>query len=329
MRKKIRLYKNEYDTLPRENKEFLRVNEDGQEILEKGLKIGKKEYQLKDIEIVEKGTASARSGARHIAVCRNCNKLNIMYANGLCAACYQRLNFKKNHPEIAMQRELNVQERKDTAKEKERLLDVKAKLSKYPYNILLDTFGETAYEMFGNELEKVKDKHINVINNLIDTLSDKYKKAATRYYKGYESFRQIANDSGCTASWISNMVGRFRDTVEANREAIESGDIDKIVYLRRMYDIKPGAKYVTWATIKKKMKERDYTDKGDLEADRLKDMFSAKTYRCLRKAGIYSLDELKESLKARDNKIQKVKGTGLDIMSEVLVAVYSSMYLEE
>ena len=332
MQKRLRVYKSEYDTLPQKYKEFLNKTEDGQERLERGLILGRRKFLLDEIEIVEKGKTSGRSGARHIAVCKQCGKLNLMYANGLCAACYQRSNFKKNHPEIALKRELNVKERKDNAKERQRQQEIRDKCSNYPYNLLMDVFGETLFDMFGSGLDDVGDAQTSVLDTLIDRLSDKYKVSVTRYYKNKESFREIAIDLGCTGAWISDMVGRFRETVEANREAIKTGDISKLIYLRNMYKPNENDKrrMVTWATIRLMISAFGETDDTDSinddstdDSKSLKELFSHRTYRYLRKAGIYSLEDLQKSLENNDNTLQRVKGVGLDVMTEIFNVVYS------
>lgn len=314
--KKLRLYKDEYEKLPIQFKHFRIKDDAGKDTEIEGLKVGRRCFKLEDIEIVEKGKASARSGARHLGECKDCGKIRLMYANGLCAACYQKSNFKKNHPEIAIKRELNLKDRMENAKERERAFKLKSKCTDYPYNLILDTFGETAFSMFGAELDGIDKAHVEVLDSMIDRLTESYKNAVVQYYKENKTFREIGKSFGCTSSWISNLIKRFRDTVEANRQAIRSGDKQEIVYLKHMYNYDNSSKMVTWATIRSKLNPINPSDNS------LKELFSPKTYRYLRKAGIYTLKDLENSLNSGDNVIQRVKGVGLDIMSEILNTVY-------
>lgn len=314
--KKLRIYKDEYEQLPQQYKQFKLKNSDGLDIDIEGLKLGRRCFKLEQLEIVEKGKSSARSGARHIGECKECKRKSLMYASGLCAACYQKENFKKNHPDLANKRETNVQQRKLNAQKRERVEQLKLKWEKYPYNLILDTFGETAFDMFGDTLDNISDNHTILLDNIIDRLSDSYRNAVIQYYKENKTFREIGESFGCTSSWVSNMVKRFRETVEANREAIKNENTKEIVYLKHMYKYDKCSKMVTWSTIKSKLVP-------DEKGTDLKDMFSPRTYRYLRKAGIYTLEKLKESLKSDDDNIQKVKGVGFDVMSEILSTVYT------
>ena len=222
MGKSLRIYKDEYDSLPKEYKVVQRVSDDGQIIFEDGLTLGRKSYPISDLVIVEKRDDLKRGNAKHIAICSKCGNYEIIYANGICAACYMKENFMKNHPEEATARIKNVEMRKKKLEER-KLKSKRAELdSRYPNKILIDAFGEIAQEFDENSL--------NALNTVINNLKDSYREVAELYYKQDKTMQEIADMIGCSRAWIGIMVDKIRLIVRANKGAILSGRVAELVY---------------------------------------------------------------------------------------------------
>ena len=316
MQGKLRVYKDEYLKLPEEYRRFTVEKEDGSEIVIDGLNIGRRKIPFDDLEVVEKGMKSAKGGARHLIQCRRCGRYSLMYADNLCGTCYNITNFKKNHPVEAIKREENADIRKQHADKRDKEQELREKFSEYPYNIVIDTFGDQAFVMFGPELEKFSKAHKAVIDHIIDKMKDSHKQAVELCYKQGIAGPAAAKKMKCTRAWIYDMLNRVREIIMANKEALVHKNRSELIYSRSLQKIdEPGLVVVKAVRITELAKAA-----MGVQDDSLESKFQVRVYKALTKAGVTSVNQLETIMKKSPAWIYGVRGLGTDGLLEVKLA---------
>lgn len=316
MQGKLRVYKDEYLKLPEEYRRFTVEKEDGSEVVIDGLNIGRRKIPFDDLEVVEKGMKSAKGGARHLIQCRRCGRYSIMYADNLCGTCYNTINFKKNHPVEAIKREENADIRKQHADKRDKEQELREKFSEYPYNIVIDTFGDQAFVMFGPELEKFSKAHKAVIDHIIDKMKDSHKQAVELCYKQGMAGPAAAKKMKCTRAWIYDMLNRVREIIMANKEALMHKNRSELIYSRSLQKIdEPGLVVVKAVRITELAKAA-----MGVQDDSLESKFQVRVYKALTKAGVTSVNQLETIMKKSPAWIYGVRGLGTDGLLEVKLA---------
>lgn len=315
MRLPLRIYKDEYESLPAEIK-VIQVN--GKE--EPGLKIGRREIKLSDIEMYDKGKAIG--GAKHLAKCAKCGKWSIIYAHNKCASCYGRENFNKNHPSDEKS-VIDIEKRNRIVEENRQISEIKEFRQEYPYNILLNTLGAVrCIEEFGPKFSKLQESGLDALYKIIGSLNDKYSKVISEYFIDNKTAKEIADGMGCTKSWISGMITRFETIILANIDSIKENHVENLVYMSNIQDTETSANKVY--TLKRVEElasgEPEYTK----EQQELRSILSLKAYRAVVKAGIKDVDELRKVVNDDITRIDSVKGVGMNLLTEIAIAAGST-----
>lgn len=315
----IRIYKDDYDRLPEENKTVTVTLDDGSTEKRPGLSVnGAKEYLIDEIVLVENTESkSLRNAAKRIKKCENCGRISLINAKGLCRYCYSRYLVAKkanmSYDEFKEQRRKRIENRE---KEKQ----YKRMRKTYPYNLILDTFGDSVLDKFGDEFERFDDRHRQVLDAFLDSLPDKTKEIVKAKYEDGINVVKIAEDYENTRANIYLILKNVKLKLLANREAFISGDKSKLIRFKgsetSLDDAKDTEDIVKMSVFKYLTK-----DKEDFYS-----LFSKKTADLLLIAGISSLDELES---VGSDKLAMIKGFGLQAIAEIEIALSEQRQKQE
>lgn len=317
----IRIYKDDYDSLPLENKTISVTMPDGAVKKMPGLNVkGAKDYSFDDLVLVENTESkSRRISAKRIKVCEGCGEISIINAKNLCKNCYcTMVRDRQNN----VDREAIKEKRRQRIERRQKESELKKLYKQYPFNLLMDTFGAGITSDLGESFERFDDRRSKVLTAFLESLRAKDRDLIKLKYEDDVPVNDIAETYSITKTAVYWLLKNIRMKLLANKEAVVSGEIDKLVKFKNT-DI-----------------SKDSVDNSDDSNDEIKSivdksddviktsgfeymtknnkdfysLFTKKTADLLLVAGINSIDELR---KTNFDTLSNIKGLGLQGMTEI------------
>lgn len=314
MSETIRIYKDDYDKLPLENKEIAVTTSDGTVKKMPGLSVnGSRDYSFDEIVFVENTDSKSRKkAAKRIQVCKSCGELSIINAKDLCKNCYcTMIRDKQNN----VDREEIKEKRRQRIERRQKEADLKMLYKEYPFNLLIDTFGKGITSDLGESFERFDDRRRKVLDAFIDSLRTKDRELIKLRYEDKVAVNDIAESYEITRTAVYWMLKNIRMKLLANKEAIISGDADSLVKFKNTDDQSVDSDFVENDVVNNedvvKTSGFDYMTKNNRD---FYNLFTKKTADLLLVAGIDSLDSLR---KTKLDDLSSIKGLGLQGLTEI------------
>lgn len=314
MSETIRIYKDDYDKLPLENKEIAVTTSDGTVKKMPGLSVnGSRDYSFDEIVFVENTDSKSRKkAAKRIQVCKSCGELSIINAKDLCKNCYcTMIRDKQNN----VDREEIKEKRRQRIERRQKEADLKMLYKEYPFNLLIDTFGKGITSDLGESFERFDDRRRKVLDAFIDSLRTKDRELIKLRYEDKVAVNDIAESYEITRTAVYWMLKNIRMKLLANKEAIISGDADTLVKFKNTDDQSVDSDFVENDVVNNedvvKTSGFDYMTKNNRD---FYNLFTKKTADLLLVAGIDSLDSLR---KTKLDDLSSIKGLGLQGLTEI------------
>lgn len=317
MNETIRIYRDDYDKLPLENKEIAVTTSDGTVKKMPGLSVnGAKEYSFDEIVFVENTDSKSRKkAAKRIQICKGCGEISIINAKDLCKNCYcTMIRDKQNN----VNREEIKEKRRQRIERRQKEADLKKLYKEYPFNLLIDTFGKGITSDLGESFERFDDRRRKVLDAFIDSLRAKDKELIKLRYEDAVAVNDIAESYEITRTAVYWMLKNIRMKLLANKEAVISGDDDKLVKFKNLDEqykdtdnAENGSETSDDTNSIIKTSGFDYMVKNNKD---FYNLFTKKTADLLLVAGIDSLDSLR---KTNLDDLSSIKGLGLQGLTEI------------
>lgn len=321
----IRIYKDDYDSLPLENKTISVAMPDGTVKKMPGLNVkGAKDYSFDDLVLVDNTESkSRRISAKRIKVCEGCGEISIINAKNLCKNCYcTMVRDKKNN----VDRETIKEKRRQRIERRQKESELKKLYKQYPFNLLIDTFGAGITSELGESFERFDDRRSKVLDAFLESLRAKDRDLIKLKYEDDVPVNDIAETYSITKTAVYWLLKNIRMKLLANKEAIISGEVDKLVKFKNTDISKDPVDNsddlpdeIKSAVDKYNAKYDDVIKTSGFEymTKNNKDfysLFTKKTADLLLVAGISSIDELR---KTNFDTLSNIKGLGLQGMTEI------------